>query len=73
MPRFSVHIGETSTSIEAPYWAIGRDVCWEGEAEDDDAAKDAAYRVWDDKYGPGRQPVGAIITVTPIDGQHIEP
>jgi hypothetical protein len=73
MPRFNVHIGETSTSIAAPYWAIVRDVYWEGQAADWEAAKKAAYRAWDDKYGPGRQPVGSIIRVTPIDGQRTRP
>jgi hypothetical protein len=74
MSPFSVHIGETSTSFEAPIkpnepTPVARDVYWEGEAEDEEAATEAGYRAWDEKYGSGRQPVGAVLRITPINGR----
>lgn len=72
MQRFSVHIGETTRSIEAPVkpsepTPVIRDVYWEGEAADADAAKEAGYRAWDQKYGVGKQPVSALVRVTLLD------
>jgi hypothetical protein len=66
MQRFSVHIGETTRSIEAPVkpsepTPVIRDVYWEGNAADTDAAKEAGYRAWDRKYGEGKQPASALI------------
>jgi hypothetical protein len=43
-----------------------RDVYWEGEAANDEAAKEAAYRAWDLKHGEGKQPASAILRVTPL-------
>ena len=73
MPRFEVHIGEITRSIEAPVEPHEptpevRDVYRVGEAADQDAAKDAGYAAWDEKYGPGKQPISAIVNVTDLDG-----
>lgn len=72
MARFAVQITETTRSIEAPVsphepTPMVRDVYWEGEAADEEAAKEAAYRAWDVKYGEGKQPVSAIVKVTKLD------
>lgn len=72
MPRFSVHIGERTRSFEAPLGANepippARDVYWEDDADHEGAAKESAYRAWDEKYGPGRRPLGAIVRVTDLD------
>lgn len=71
MPRFEVSIGETTRSFEAPVQPNEptpevRTVYWAGEAINDEAAKEAAYRAWDEKYGEGKQPVAAITKITPL-------
>jgi len=70
--RFSVHIGETTQSVDLPVGPndptpLVRDVYCEVEAADEDAAKEAGYREWDVKYGEGNQPVSAIVRVTKLD------
>lgn len=71
MPRFEVSIGETTRSFEAPVQPNEptpevRTVYWAGEAINEEAAKEAAYRAWDEKYGEGKQPVAAITKITPL-------
>jgi hypothetical protein len=41
-----------------------RNVYWSGDAANEDAAIEAAWRAWDKKHGPGKQPVDAIVRVT---------
>jgi hypothetical protein len=72
MPKFSVEISETTRSFEAPVKPTEptpevRHVYWEGEAVDEDAAKEAGYAAWGEKYGADRQPVGAIVKITRLD------
>jgi hypothetical protein len=67
MARFEATITETIVQMEAPTddetTPVARSVRWVGDARDQDAAKEAAYAAWDEKYGPGKQPVEAIIKV----------
>jgi hypothetical protein len=54
MPTFEVHIGEM-TSFEAPVEPNEptpevRDVYWVGDAADPDAAREAGFVAWDEKY-----------------------
>lgn len=72
MARFEVTIAETIRQMQAPVpddapTPMARSVYWSGEAKDSDAAKEAAYAAWDEKYGAGKQPVQAIVKVTPLD------
>ncbi len=41
-------------------------VFWAGEADDEAAAREAGYVAWDGKYGSGRQPVRALVNITPL-------
>ncbi len=72
MGRFEATITETIVQMEAHAddepTPMARTVYWAGEAPDQDAAKEAAYAAWDEKYGPGKQPVQAIIKITPLEG-----
>jgi len=73
MPRFGVHVGEIPPEVEPasdPAKAVPevRDVYWTGEAADPDAAREAAHLAWDEKYGSGKQPISAIVNMTPLDG-----
>lgn len=45
---------------------IARDVYWRGSAESDNVAKIKAWSAWDEKYGPGNQPIEAIVLVTEV-------
>ena len=72
MPRFEAEIGETTRETEAPVDPHKpaqefRHVYWVDEAADHDAAREAAYAAWGEKYGPGNQPSSAIVKVTPLD------
>lgn len=71
MPSYEVHIGEVSDVSPGPLRAGEptpeiRSVFWRGEAIDENAAKRSGYRAWDEKYGPGQQPVQALVSVTSI-------
>ncbi len=72
MPRFEVEIGEPPPVVD-PHVDPGgvsscvRSVYWTGEAADGNKAKEAAYQAWDEKYGPGKQPVSAIVRVINLD------
>jgi hypothetical protein len=71
MPTFEVHIGEM-TSFEAPVEPNEptpevRDVYWVGDAADPDAAREAGFVAWDEKYGPGKRPISAIVNVKALD------
>jgi hypothetical protein len=71
MSTFEVVIGEVATE-PAPVSDRGstpemRSVYWRGEAADEPAARALGYEAWDAKYGAGRQPVGALVAVTPVD------
>jgi hypothetical protein len=72
MARFEATITETIVQMEAPAddepTPMVRTVYWAGEAADQDAAKEAAHAAWDQKYGPGKQPVQAIVKITPLAG-----
>jgi len=73
MPRFEATITETIRQMRVPTaddepTPVARSVRWVGEARDQDAAKEAADTAWDEKYGPGKQPVQAIVKVTPLEG-----
>jgi hypothetical protein len=72
MARFEVTITETIRQLEAPVpdhapTPMVRSVYWAGEAKDQDAAKEAGYAAWDEKYGAGKQPVQATVMVTQLD------
>jgi hypothetical protein len=72
MPRFEVEISDPPPVIDARVSPGGlssvvRDVYWAGVAADDSAAREAAWYAWDEKYGPGKQPVSAIVRVTTLD------
>ncbi len=71
MSKFEVTITETVTAFEAPVdphelTPDVRGISWTGDAADNDAAKEAAYLAWDEKYGSGKQPVAAIVKITPV-------
>jgi len=73
MARFEATITETIRQIELPAaddepTPVARSVRWVGEARDQDAAKEAAYTAWDEKYGTSKQPVQAIVKITPLEG-----
>lgn len=70
LPCFEVHIGEIIATGAAPLHPGEptpevRSVFWRGEAIDQDAAKEAGYTAWDLKYGSGRRPAHALVSVTP--------
>lgn len=72
MPMFEVQIVETSRSTEGPVdprdpTPVVRMVMWLGEAENEELAKGAAYCAWDEKYGPGQRPAGAVVKVSQVD------
>jgi hypothetical protein len=72
MARFEATITETILEMEAPVAPHEptpevRSVYWSGDAADQDAAKEAAYAAWDEKYGPGKQPVQALVKITALD------
>jgi hypothetical protein len=72
MTRFEVHITEI-IEHDQPLGPLDptpevRSVFWAGEADDEAGARDAAYVAWDGKYGPGKQPVQALVNVTPLAG-----
>lgn len=62
---------ETIIQVEAPAphdeTPEARSVHWVGEASNNEAAKDAAYAAWDQKYGTGKQPVQAITKVIELE------
>ncbi|HEX3510363.1 MAG TPA: hypothetical protein VHT27_04605 [Solirubrobacteraceae bacterium] len=72
MARFDVQITEFVEDREPPRpqdpTPEVRSVFWSGEADDEGAAREAGYVTWDGKYGPGRQPVQALVNVTPLAG-----
>jgi hypothetical protein len=56
--RFEVTITETIRQLAAPMpddalTPMARSVYWSGDAKDEDAAKEAGYAPWDEKYGAG--------------------
>ena len=67
MPRYRVYIGEPVSTIEAADTGsptpVPRNVSCATTAEDEQAAKAAGWRAWDEKYGPRAQPVQAIVKV----------
>jgi len=72
MMRFEVHITEV-IEHDQPLGPLDptpevRSVFWAGEADDEAGARAAAYVAWDGKYGPGKQPVQALVNVTPLAG-----
>jgi hypothetical protein len=70
MPRYHVQIRETILQMEAPapqdMTREVRMVDWEGEAADNDAATDAAYAAWDEKYGAGKPPAAPTLRISPL-------
>ena len=76
MPRFEVYITELPHVVGDPrnhpagLPAELRNVHWTGEAGDDDAAREAAWHVWDETYGADARPRPAevIARVTNLDG-----
>ena len=72
MPKYSVHIGEPlppgAAALESgASTAALRNVFCAASAEHEEAAKAAGWRAWDEKYGPGRQRVQAIVKVTRLE------
>ncbi len=72
MPRFEVEISDPAPAIDARISPGGlssavRDVYWTGVAADDDAAREAAWCAWDEKYGSGKQPASAIVRIIALD------
>jgi hypothetical protein len=68
MTQFEVEIREPPIIVDARVSPGGlsspiRTVFWSGEVANEDAAKEAAWHAWDERYGPGKQPVDAIVRV----------
>ncbi len=70
MARFEVNITEVIEHEQSPGpldpTPEVRSVFWAGEADDEAGARHAAYVAWDAKYGPGKQPIQALVNVTPL-------
>jgi hypothetical protein len=71
MTEYEVTIAE-SVAPEAGERATSpavRTVDWRGEADSEDAARDAAWQAWDEQYGAQRKrPDQADVRVTKLDG-----
>ena len=68
-PRYEVRITEVVQPESRPNapTSIVRDVIWAGQASTDGAAKNAAYELWDEKYGAGARPESATVSVAKLD------
>jgi hypothetical protein len=70
MARFEVNMTEVIEHEQTPDpldpTPEVRSVFWAGEADDEAGARHAAYVAWDAKYGPGKQPIQALVNVAPL-------
>lgn len=68
MDRYEVRITEVvepEMDPNAPT-PIVRDVIWVGPAPTEEAAKEAAYEEWDEKYGVDERPEAALVEVAQL-------
>jgi hypothetical protein len=70
MPKIAVHIRELPPGHggEVPPGEVPRSDFWFGEAEDEDAARQAAYASWERRYGPDHPPRCPIEVISILDG-----
>ncbi len=71
--RFEVEISDPPPVIDARRVSPGglssvvRNVYWAGRATNEDAAREAAWHAWGEKYGPGKRPASAIVRIINLD------
>ena len=66
-----MQITETTRSLEVPFEPIDttlevRELVAVVTADHEDDAREGGYEAWDEKYGYGNRPRGAIVRISPI-------